>query len=177
MAAILRERQIMATNIDSLNHSFKGTVDFDGGNVMALAYGADDVMTATVPATGNLKGLAMAYNPSVRYIKVGNKTVAGGDISVDERDYTNLAGIVGDCFIPQPFDEIGLTAEAIDGVTAPTVGKFLEAANGKKTLTIAESQTADVLSLKVVRIDQEQFPKAGIGHETVPLYICQVVAN
>lgn len=175
MAGILRERSIQAKDIKALNYSFKGAVDFDGGNIMNIAYGADDVMTATAPVTGKLTGVAMAYNPSVRYTKVGTKMFAG--LSADERDYTNLAGLVGDCFVPKVGDEVGVIMANIDGETAPTVGKFLEAANGKKTLVIADSQTASTFSMEVVKIVKEQFPKAGIGFDTVDVYVCVVRAN
>lgn len=175
MAGILRERDIQAKNIDALNKSFKASFDVDGGNIISLAYGTDDVMTATAPVTGKLLGVAIAYNPSVRYTVVNNKKYA--PLSVDERDYTNVAGVTGDCFIPQVGDEVGVIAANIEGVTAPTVGKFLEAANGKIKYTISPSQTANAFSMEVVKIVNEKFPKAGIGFETVPVYVCKVVAN
>lgn len=160
------------------NKSFKSaTVDFDGGNLIHGVRGVDDVYTANVPTTGNLKGLYMAYNPSERYIKINNLKIAGQPISVDPRNYTNLAGTVGDMFKLEIGDEAEILKEGIVGEVAPTVGQFLEARNGSKLLTISATQTADTTSFKVVKIANQAFPQAHIGEDNQPRYILECMFN
>ena len=70
---VLIESMIQAKNIDALNRSVISTVDVDGGNLIALTAPTakgEDRWTASVPTTGALGGLWIAYNPSVKYTEV-----------------------------------------------------------------------------------------------------------
>lgn len=175
MAGVLFERNLdkRATMVKSAKSA---TVDFDGGNILQLTRGTDDVYVGAVPTA--VTGLFMAYNPSVRYIKIGNKIIAGQSITEDPRDYTNLATIPFDVFKPEIEDEIGLLQASIEGVTAPTVGEFLIAVTGKKNLTISATAPASTLAWEVVAIGVQPYPNAVvIGNGNLPLYILKCVAN
>lgn len=174
MAGYIIEKRIMAKDVESLNRSAVSATDVDGGNLVALTTLSNGLFTATISTSGT--GLYMAYNPSEHLIKVGTKLIAGGQISVDPRDYTNLATRAIDVFKPQVGDIVGFTAGNIKtGETGLTVGKFLEQEAGG--LVVKSSATASTTSFKIIALDTLQFPQAGIGMENATVYTCEVVAN
>ena len=172
---VLIESMIQAKNIDALNRSVISTVDVDGGNLIALTaptVKGEDRWTASVPATGALGGLWIAYNPSVKYTEVNGKMYAG--LSADPRDYTNIKGHTFDAFKPVPnVDEIVVTAECIDDASNVAVGDILEAKANQTTYTrVAASTgaTSGSTAFKVEWIGYVNFPQAGIGDEKVKVY-------
>ena len=172
----LIESMIQAKNIDALNRSVTSAVNVAGGGLIALtaptAQG-NDVWTASVPASGSLGGLWIAYNPEVKYTKVNGKVYAG--LSADVRDYTNLAGEVFDAFKPKLGDEIVVLASNVDASDVDDVqaGDFLEAANAKAVFVRAAAgtgATANVTAFEVEWVGSIDFPKAGVGLDKVKAF-------
>ena len=172
---VLIESMIQAKNIDALNRSVKAQIDVAGGGLIALtaptAQG-NDVWTASVPASGSLGDLWIAYNPEVKYTKVNGKVYAG--LSADVRDYTNLAGEVFDAFKPKIGDEIVVTIDAVDATGASaTAGDILESKAGQTTFTrvaAGTGATAGSTAFKIEWVGYIDFPKANIGIEKVKAF-------
>ena len=175
---IIAEARIQAYDINSLNRSAAhGTADVDGGNLVILTASAtagNDVWVATTPATGSLGGLWMAYNPSVRLTELNDNFYAG--LSADDRDYTNLATRVFDAFKPKVGDQIALTIETIDSSSSSAVvGDILESKNGQMKLTriaAATGPTSCNTAFKIVRIESQPYPQAGVGMEFAKKFVC-----
>ena len=168
---VLIESMIQAKNIDALNRSVISTVDVDGGNLIALTAPTakgEDRWTASVPTTGALGGLWIAYNPSVKYTEVNGKMYAG--LSADPRDYTNIKNHTFDAFKPKVGDEIIVTIDDVDETGAQaTAGDILESKNGqtKFTRVAGGTATSGSTAFKVEWVDTVDFPQAGIGVEKV----------
>ena len=168
----LIESMIQAKNIDALNRSVISTVDVDGGNLIALTaptVKGEDRWTASVPATGTLGGLWIAYNPSVKYTEVNGKMYAG--LSADPRDYTNIKNHTFDAFKPKVDDEIIVTIDDVDETGAQAIaGDILESKNRQTKFTRVVGSTGATkgsTAFKVEWVDTVDFPQAGIGVEKV----------
>ena len=169
---VLIESMIQAKNIDALNRSVVSTINVDGGNLIALTAPTakgEDRWTASVPATGALGGLWIAYNPSVKYTEVNGKMYAG--LSADPRDYTNIKNHTFDAFKPKVGDEIIVTIDDVDETGAQAVaGDILESKNGQTKFTRVAADTGATsgsTAFKVEWVDTVDFPQAGIGVEKV----------
>ena len=169
---VLIESMIQAKNIDALNRSVVSTIDVDGGNLIALTaptVKGEDRWTASVPATGTLGGLWIAYNPSVKYTEVNGKMYAG--LSADPRDYTNIKNHTFDAFKPKVDDEIIVTIDDVDATgTNVVAGDILESKDGQAKFTrIAggTGATSGHTAFKVEWVDTVDCPQAGIGVEKV----------
>lgn len=170
------EGRIMAKDVESLNRTALCTADVDGGTLVSLDAFADGAFTATVTTSG--QGLYMAYNPSEHLIDVngdGSKLVAGGNISADPRDYTNIADRPIDVFKPQVGDIVKFTDGNLATGETPVVGNFLEQEAGGYVANA--TATASTTSFKVLEKTVLPFPQAGIGMELANLYVCECVAN
>lgn len=173
---VLIESKIQAKNIEALNRSaISSTANFDGGALVVLTAPTtvgEDRWTATVPATGSLGGLWVAYNPSVQYATVNGVTLSG--LLVDPRAYTNLQGKTFDVFKPKLGDEIVITVDAVDASSSSIVaGDFLESKDGQsKFQRIASGSgiTSGSTSFKVEYVTSITFPNAGIGNDAVVAY-------
>ena len=173
---VLIESMIQAKNIDALNRSVKAQIDVAGGGLLALTAPTtqgDDVWTAAAPATGNLGGLWIAYNPEVKYTYVNGKVYAG--LSADARDYTNVAGEVFDAFKPKKGDEIVILADNVDesDVDDVVASDFLEAVNGQATFARVAAGTGATVgstAFKVEWVGSIDFPKAGVGLDKVKAF-------
>ena len=172
---VLIESMIQAKNIDALNRSVKAQIDVAGGGLLALTAPTtqgDDVWTAAAPATGNLGGLWIAYNPEVKYTDVNGKRYAG--LSADIRDYTNIAGEVFDAFKPKVGDELINSIDAVDATGANAVaGDILEAVAGQTKFTrvaAATGATEGSTAFEIELVDAIDFPSASIGVEKVKAF-------
>ena len=133
-----------------------------------------DVYTATLGTTGANLGFWMAYNPTERLTKVGDNSYAS--LSLDPRDYTNLAGRTFDIFKPQVEDLIVITVPNIKANDVVAKDKFLEPYTGG-LVTVKDTQTASSTSFKVLQVLSIPFPQAGIGMEFAVAYKVKCVAN
>ena len=171
---VLIESMIQAKNIDALNRSVKDEIDVDGGNLIALTAPTEqgnDVWTASVPTTGKLGNLWIAYNPCVKYTVVNGKKFAG--LSADNRDYTNIKGEVFDAFKPVVGDEIIVTIDDVDDTGASAVaGDILESKNGQTKFTRVAGGTATTGStaFQIEWVGTVDFPKANIGVDKVKAF-------
>lgn len=173
MTGYIIEGRIMAKDVESLNRSAVCSADVDGGKLVSLGALSNGLFTATVTTSGT--GLWMAYNPSEHLVKVGTKLVAGGEISADPRDYTNIATRPFDVFKPQIGDIVKFTAGNIKPEETVTAGSYLE--QGADGLVVKVSPTTATTSFLVKAIETLQFPQAGIGMENASVYVCECVAN
>lgn len=173
--SFLIESNIQAKDIDALNYYAVADIDVDGGalvKITAPTKKGNDVWTATAPATGDLKDLAIAYNPSEKYLNIGEKVYAGLSLTVDQRDYTNIKKHTFTVFKPQIGDEIDIPAYAIDGNASLVEGDFIEAQDGSTAfvrVASASGSTADTLSFVVDSVWNTTFPQAEIGDEKVKM--------
>lgn len=160
-----------------INRAGIAQVDIDGGSVVvegAIKADNDELYTLTFPTSG-AKHIAIAYNPSVKYDNIGGQLFPAK--SLDDRNYTNIAGKVVDYFIPEKDVEFGVTMANIEGDTAPTVGKFLEITATKGTFTIKDSQTANVPSFEVVQIMDVKYPTGDFSDDVEKVYIVKTRLN
>lgn len=173
---IIIESSIRAKDNDALNRSVVcAGADVAGGGLIALTaptVQGEDRWTATVPATGGLGNLWIAYNPSVKVLKVNGKEFAG--LSADVRDYTNNKGVTFDAFKPKKDDELVLSIDCVDATGANAVaGDILEAKNGQTLFTrvaSATGATAGSTAFKIEWVGSVTFPQAGIGVESVKAF-------
>lgn len=170
------ERKLAADELGSLNIDAVCATNVDGGNLVTLGTYDKGVYTVTLGTAGATLGNWMAYNPEEKYTVInGTPTKMYAGLSIDPRDFTNLAGRPFSIFKPVVEDLIGFTAPNITGAV-PTVGQFLEPdADGK--LVVASAQTADSTSFEVIAVEKQPWAQAGVGMEFVPLYVCRCVAN
>lgn len=119
--------------------------------------------------------IAIAFNPSVKYDNIGGNLFPAK--SLDDRNYTNIAGKVVDVFIPEKNVEFGITMDGIDGSTEPTVGKFLEPKANTLTFEIKTTQTTGVPSFKVVDIKTVKYPTFDFDEEVVKVFVVSTVYN
>lgn len=168
----LIESEIMALNVDALNKSaVASNFDVDGGDLVALAPSTvqgNDVYTATKPATGNLGGLYMAYNPSAKYLTVEGLSFAG--LSADVRNYTNPQGKTFTAYKVKKGDVIVLPVSAITNGNLAVATDFIEAVNGTTKMSRvanATGATAGSTAYQISWVGVQPFPQAGIGMEQV----------
>jgi len=174
---VLIESNIQAKDNDALNRfAVSSTTAVAGGGLVALTAPTtqgEDRWTATVPATGALSGLYMAYNPVEKYTLVGTKYFAG--LSADPRDYTNLSGKSFTVFSPKVGDEVVLTVDAVESTSQASVvaGDYLEAKNAQTTLTrvaAVTGATASTTAFKVEWVGSIAFPQGAIGMSYVKAF-------
>lgn len=126
-------------NIDSYTRPALSQQDMDNGYVFNLTgkevTSGCEVWTVTVPATGSLSGLWMAYEPELPFVLSGTRKYNGlGTI----QDFYVSASLVFTAVKPQVGDIITVTAEAFTSGTAPTTTNcYANAVNGAFTLTAA----------------------------------------
>lgn len=172
---VLIESSIQAKDIDALNRSAVSATAVAGGGLVILTAPTtqgEDRWTATVPATGSLGSLWMAYNPSAKYITVNGKSFAG--LSADPRDYTNDATKSFTVFKPKLGDQIVVTIDAVDASGSSAVaGDILESKDGQTTLqriAAITGATAGSTAFKIEWVGNIQFPQAGIGMANVKAF-------
>ena len=178
---IIAETRISAYNIDADNRScVHSTADVDGGNLIHLTASTtagDDVFVASTPTAQTLGGLWMAYNPSVRLTEVNGQYYAG--LSADERDYTNLKGRVFDAFKPRKGNIIALSLEDIDASGASAVaGDILESKASQTKLqriAAATGATSGSTAFKILRVETQPYPQAGVGMEMAKKFIVECI--
>ena len=165
------ESRIQAKDIEALNGTGTCSTDLDGGTLVSLGAYSKGVVTLTKSASG--QGLAMVYNPSEHLTKVGNEVYAG--LTVDPREYTNIAGRPVDYFIPKVGDKVILTDGNLAESQTVAVGKYLE--QESDGFTVKASATDATTSFKVLEIQDIPFPQKGIGNEYAKGYLVECVAN
>ena len=112
---VVIKRRVAAHNIDALNRTFVATEDLENGSIFTLTErsttdGEDEVWKVATPTATSL-GVWMAKSSEVTITTVGEGDYAlqMKGIVEDPRMFTNVKGIVGDCFKPQVGDIIEMT--------------------------------------------------------------------
>lgn len=112
---VVIKRRVAAHNIDALNRTFVATEDLENGSIFTLTErsttdGEDEVWKVAKPTATSL-GVWMAKSSEVTITTVGEGDYAlqMKGIVEDPRMFTNVKGLVGDCFKPQVGDIIEMT--------------------------------------------------------------------
>lgn len=112
---VVIKRRVAAHNIDALNRTFVATEDLENGSIFTLIErsttdGEDEVWKVAKPTAASL-GVWMAKSSEVTITTVGEGDYAlqMKGIVEDPRMFTNVKGLVGDCFKPQVGDMIEMT--------------------------------------------------------------------
>ena len=112
---VVIKRRVAAHNIDALNRTFVATEDLENGSIFTLTErsttdGEDEVWKVAKPTATSL-GVWMAKSSEVTITTVGEGDYAlqMKGIVEDPRMFTNVKGLVGDCFKPQVGDMIEMT--------------------------------------------------------------------
>jgi hypothetical protein len=164
--------KIAAKSIDSLNRSaVSAATDIDNGWSVALSTksttsGQSEVWTATLPATGTLTNLWMAYSPEIVVTVSGTYVYKGLD--PDPRNFINLSTYVFDTFKPQVNDIITLTGDCLAGT------KGVNSTGGYK-LYWGSTQTASVLSMKLLETTYISVGTGAIDNQHITAYQFEVV--
>lgn len=175
------EKKIAATEISTLNASATCATNVDGGNAVVLGAYAKDGYTVTLAGAAASAGTWMAYNPTEQLTAVGSapnvKYFAG--LSVDPRDYTNLAGRQIDIFKPQVDDIIGFTAANFGSNQVPdtTTNKYITTAANGQLIASGTAIAAGKIAFQILEVATLPFPQSGVGMEFAPLYVCKCTAN
>lgn len=175
---VVIKRRVAAHNIDALNRTFVATEDLENGSIFTLTArstkdGEDEVWEAVKP-TATSRGVWMAKSSEVTITKVGEGT--GADVLMmkgiveDPRMFTNIAGLVGDCFKPQVGDLIEMTLGDSTGTNTYLVA---DAAYKLKGATEAGTGfTMHQVGTSILHIGSAKLVKT-----PVKTYIYEVVAN
>ena len=161
------------------NRAGIATVDVDGGSLLVegnISGGNFGVREVSFPKSG-AKRVAVAYNPSIKYDKVGK--VVTSALTLDDREYFNHKGEVLDYFFPVVGIKLGVHMANIEGSTAPVVGSNLQATDGKGTYSIVEeaSIVAGEPLFKVIDIISQLYPTGSLSDELEKVFIIETVVN
>lgn len=173
---VVIKRRVAAHNIDALNRTFVATEDLENGSIFTLTErsttdGEDEVWKVAKPTATSL-GVWMAKSSEVTITKVGEKT--GADVLMmkgiveDPRMFTNIAGLVGDCFKPQVGDMIEMTL-------GDDTDKYLVADVAYKLKVATEAGTG--FAMHQVGTSILHIGSAKLVKTPVKTYIYEVVAN
>lgn len=171
MANVVIQRSARALDINALNRSGVYTADLDNGSVMRLDTQVSvngDLWTATLPTTGNLTNLYMAYSPEV--------VVTAGKykgIDPDPRNFVNVANSPLDFFKPEIGDIITMTT--LSGTQS--TNQFVVATNGASGLTWSATAPASTFAMKLIGADYIDLQTGSIGVNKVSAFKFEVVAN
>lgn len=171
---VVIKRRVAAHNIDALNRTFVATEDLENGSIFTLTErsttdGEDEVWKVAKPTATSL-GVWMAKSSEVTITTVGEGDYAlqMKGIVEDPRMFTNVKGLVGDCFKPQVGDMIEMTL-------GDDTDKYLVADVAYK-LKVA-SAAGDGFAMHQVGTSILHIGSAKLVKTPVKIYIYEVVAN
>ena len=178
---VVIKRRVAAHNIDALNRTFVATEDLENGSIFTLTErsttdGEDEVWKVDDRAkpTATSLGVWMAKSSEVTITTVGEGDYAlqMKGIVEDPRMFTNVKGIVGDCFKPQVGDIIEMTL-------GDDTNKYLvPSAETNTPYKLKASATAgDGFAMHQVGTSVLHIGSAKLVKTPVKTYIYEVVAN
>lgn len=172
---VVIKRRVAAHNIDALNRTFVATEDLENGSIFTLTErsttdGEDEVWKVAKP-TANSLGVWMAKSSEVTITTVGEGDYAlqMKGIVEDPRMFTNVKGIVGDCFKPQVGDIIEMTL-------GDDTKKYLVADAAYKLKAAADAPSKG-FAMHQVGTSILHIGSAKLVKTPVKTYIYEVVAN
>lgn len=175
---VVIKRRVAAHNIDSLNRSFVATEDLENGSVFTLSErsdvdGENEVWKAVAPTADTDTGVWMAKSSEVIITTVSDGTDTNvlqmKGIVEDPRMFTNVKGMVGDCFKPQVGDIIEMTLGS-------DTDKYLVIDASKYVLKTASAATTG-FSMHQVGTSVLHIGSASLVKTPVKTYIYEVVVN
>lgn len=171
---VVIKRRVAAHNIDALNRTFVATEDLENGSIFTLTErsttdGEDEVWKVAKPTATSL-GVWMAKSSEVTITTVGEGDYAlqMKGIVEDPRMFTNVKGLVGDCFKPQVGDMIEMTL-------GDDTNKYLVADAAYKLKAAAAA--GDGFAMHQVGTSILHIGSAKLVKTPVKTYIYEVVAN
>ena len=171
---VVIKRRVAAHNIDALNRTFVATEDLENGSIFTLTErsttdGEDEVWKVAKPTATSL-GVWMAKSSEVTITTVGEGDYAlqMKGIVEDPRMFTNVKGLVGDCFKPQVGDIIEMTL-------GDDTKKYLVAGAAYK-LNAADAPSSG-FAMHQVGTSVLHIGSAKLVKTPVKTYIYEVVAN
>lgn len=171
---VVIKRRVAAHNIDALNRTFVATEDLENGSIFTLTErsttdGEDEVWKVAKPTATSL-GVWMAKSSEVTITTVGEGDYAlqMKGIVEDPRMFTNVKGLVGDCFKPQVGDMIEMTL-------GDDTDKYLVADAAYKLKAAATA--GDGFAMHQVGTSILHIGSAKLVKTPVKTYIYEVVAN
>lgn len=171
---VVIKRRVAAHNIDALNRTFVATEDLENGSIFTLTErsttdGDDEVWKVAKPTATSL-GVWMAKSSEVTITTVGEGDYAlqMKGIVEDPRMFTNVKGLVGDCFKPQVGDMIEMTL-------GDDTDKYLVADAAYK-LKVTDT-AGDGFAMHQVGTSILHIGSAKLVKTPVKTYIYEVVAN
>lgn len=178
---VVIKRRVAAHNIDSLNRSFVATEDLENGSVFTLSErsdvdGENEVWKAAKPSADTDVGVWMAKSSEVVITAITDGTRDSTNvlhmkgIVEDPRMFTNVKGLVGDCFKPQVGDIIEMTLGSDSE-------KYLviDSANTYKLKSASDKTTG--FSMHQVGTSVLHIGSASLVKTPVKTYIYEVVIN
>lgn len=172
---VVIKRRVAAHNIDALNRTFVATEDLENGSIFTLTErsttdGEDEVWKVAKPTATSL-GVWMAKSSEVTITTVGEGDYAlqMKGIVEDPRMFTNVKGLVGDCFKPQVGDMIEMTL-------GDDTNKYLVAADDAYKLKAA-AVAGTGFAMHQVGTSILHIGSAKLVKTPVKTYIYEVVAN
>lgn len=175
---VVIKRRVAAHNIDALNRTFVATEDLENGSIFTLTErsttdGEDEVWKVAKPTATSL-GVWMAKSSEVTITTVGEGDYAlqMKGIVEDPRMFTNVKGLVGDCFKPQVGDMIEMTL-------GDDTNKYLVAGADTDTpyKLKAAATAGDGFAMHQVGTSVLHIGSAKLVKTPVKTYIYEVVAN
>lgn len=177
---VVIKRRVAAHNIDSLNRSFVATEDLENGSVFTLEErsdvdGENEVWKAVAPTANTVTGVWMAKSSEVVITTITDGTIDSTNvlqmkgIVEDPRMFTNVKGLVGDCFKPQVGDIIEMTL-------GDDTNKYLVIGDGEYALKKNASPTTG-FCMHQVGTSVLHIGSASLVKTPVKTYIYEVVIN
>lgn len=176
---VLIPQAIAAANIDAWNRSAISASALDNGNIVALATRSataneSEVFVATQPtaSASTLTGAWMVYASDE--IVLTDSRYKG--IDPDVRNFFTAASKVVSVYKPAVGDIIMVTTDALGGSYSVGVTTHINATNATYQLTWGNSQTASVLSYKLLAVKYISLATGAIDTQRVASYQFECVA-
>jgi len=171
--SVIQPVAIAATNVDSYNRSCISASILENGWFVDLltkssTSGEAELWTATAPATANLKGCWMVYDPEV--VMTADKYRG---IDPDPRNYRIPAAQTFSAFKLVEGDLILMSADAFDGVIG--VNTHANATDGTFIPTWGAAQSDDAISLKKIATEYFSIGTGAMDTQRFTAYLMEVM--
>lgn len=168
--------KIAAQNVDAWNRPVVSATALENGFVarletMSTTTGESEVWVATAPATTapGLTELWMIYEPEI--VNTADKYRG---LDPDPRNLQHAIGDIVSAFKIQVGDIITFSADALTGTKSTNT--FVNATNGDFQLTWGATQTADVVSFRLMTTTSLSIGLGSIGTQRITAYRMECLA-
>jgi len=162
-----------ATTIDSYNRSCISASAMENGSVVDLltkssTSGEAELWTATVPATANLKGLWMVYDPEVVWTADKYR-----GLDPDVRNYSIAIGTTFSAFKLIEGDLILMSADAFTAVKS--TNGFANGTNGQSQMVWGATQSNDTISMRYMATEYFSIGTGAMDTQRFTAYLMEVL--